>query len=527
MKDWKKVKLGTLLTESKVESKSPDPDKRISVKLNVNGVEKRPLTKDKKGATKYFIRKAGQFIYGKQNLHKGAFGLVPEELDGYESSSDIPAFDVDESCYPEWIYYFFKKGNFYLKLESLAKGVGSKRIHPHQIFDLDIFLPEKEEQKEILDQIEVIKNNHDALISEIESQETLLAQLRQSILQDAIKGNLTTEWRKQNPDIEPASELLKRIQAEKEQLIKEKKIKKEKPLPKIKADEIPFEIPESWEWCRPNDISMAIVDCPHSTPKFKSEGFLCVDTTCMDDNGNLILSAVRRVDQITFHERNRRLIPKPGDIIYAREGSIGKSIVIPENLEVCLGQRVMIYRLHKELNPHLFRYILVSPMFMSQILKAHKGVGAKHVNMSDLRSLPVPLIPIDEQEKLYIQLIKFQLIFDSITNEIINNKERLILLMSDFLVTILGSENELKISPNSGKVEQIKKTHRKQVFDSKTTFMELVELLKKHGRLHAEDLWGMSKFPDDIDQFYAELKKQIEEKKSIKESTEKGYLELA
>ena len=65
MKNWEKVKLGTLLTESKIISQNPNPDNRIRVKLNLMGIEKRPLTKDKKGATKYYIRKAGQFIYGK------------------------------------------------------------------------------------------------------------------------------------------------------------------------------------------------------------------------------------------------------------------------------------------------------------------------------------------------------------------------------------------------------------------------------------------------------------------------------
>ena len=160
MKNWEKVKLGTLLTESKIISQNPNPDNRIRVKLNLMGIEKRPLTKDKKGATKYYIRKAGQFIYGKQNLHKGAFGIIPEELDGFESSLDIPAFDVDQSCYPEWIYYFFRKSDFYLNLENLAKGVGSKRIQPKQIFDLEIYLPTKKEQRKILDEIEKSKSNN-------------------------------------------------------------------------------------------------------------------------------------------------------------------------------------------------------------------------------------------------------------------------------------------------------------------------------------------------------------------------------
>ncbi len=210
MKNWKKVKLGSLLTESKIVSEKPNSDKRIRVKLNVLGVEKRPITKDKKGATKYYTRKAGQFIYGKQNLHKGAFGIIPQELDGFESSSDIPAFDIDESCYPEWIFYFFKKGEFYLKLKSLAKGVGSKRIYPKQIFELEIFLPSKEEQRKVLDEIEKVEISSRKVVNEIDSQEENLKKLRQSILKDAITGELTKEWRSQNPITEQASELLQK-----------------------------------------------------------------------------------------------------------------------------------------------------------------------------------------------------------------------------------------------------------------------------------------------------------------------------
>jgi restriction endonuclease S subunit len=226
MKDWKKVKLGSLLTESKVISENPNPNNRIRVKLNVLGIEKRPETKDKKGATRYYIRKTGQFIYGKQNLHKGAFGIVPQELDGFESSSDIPAFDVDDSCYPEWIFYFFKKGNFYLKLENLAKGVGSKRINTQQIFELEIFLPSKEEQKNILDEINKIELNNTILFQEIRVQEENLKKLRKSILQDAILGKLTQKWRDYNTPNESASDLLEKIKIKRNQLIKNKLIKK-------------------------------------------------------------------------------------------------------------------------------------------------------------------------------------------------------------------------------------------------------------------------------------------------------------
>ena len=105
---WRKVRLGDIITESRIVSNNPDPDRRIKVKLKVLGVEKRGLENEIEGATKQFIRKAGQFIYGKQNFHKGAFGIIPKELDGFESSADLPAFDIAESCLPEWIFYFFK-----------------------------------------------------------------------------------------------------------------------------------------------------------------------------------------------------------------------------------------------------------------------------------------------------------------------------------------------------------------------------------------------------------------------------------
>jgi len=200
MKHWGKVKLGQLFKESRIESSNPDTRRRIRVKLNVGGIEKRPDTNDKEGATKYFTRKKGQFIYGRQNLHKGAFGIIPDELDGFDSSADIPAFDVDDACYPEWIFYYFKQGNFYLSLEDLAKGVGSKRIHPEQLFELYIPLPTKEEQREILDKVKGFEENHRIVSEEINIQRSLLTALRQAILTEAVQGQLTTQWRKENPN---------------------------------------------------------------------------------------------------------------------------------------------------------------------------------------------------------------------------------------------------------------------------------------------------------------------------------------
>ena len=101
--ETKKVK--DFLIESKIEG-IDDINKRLTVKLNLKGITIRESkTIEIEGATKQFIRKSGQFIYGKQNLHKGAFGIVPKELDGYLTSSDIPSFDFKGEIKPKWFYY--------------------------------------------------------------------------------------------------------------------------------------------------------------------------------------------------------------------------------------------------------------------------------------------------------------------------------------------------------------------------------------------------------------------------------------
>ena len=251
---WQYKSIGDFLTESRVESTAPSAERRIRVRLNAEGVEKRPLIAETRGATLYFRRSAGQFIYGKQNLHKGAFGVVPDELDGFESSSDLPSFDVADGLRPRWLEYFLYQGDFYKSLASIARGAATKRIQPAALFAVKLPVPSLQTQDQILARIDSCVSEHSKLGKEITHQETLLTKLKQAILQEAIQGKLTADWRAANPSVEPASQLLYRIRAEKARLIAEKKIRKEKPLPEITPEEVPFEIPKEWVWCRLGEL---------------------------------------------------------------------------------------------------------------------------------------------------------------------------------------------------------------------------------------------------------------------------------
>ncbi|MCF8217188.1 MAG: restriction endonuclease subunit S [Chlorobium sp.] len=185
---WKKVRIGSFLTESWIQDRDNDPKKRLSVRLHLKGVEVREYRgTESDGATAYFIRKAGQFIYGKQNIFKGAVGIVPRELDGYSSTQDIPAFDVADHVDKHWLLFLFSYSNFYKKLELYASGSGSKRLQPKELFRMKISLPPFEVQQKIAEALFFAQHEIDLLKQLAEQYKTQKRGLMQKML--------TGEWR--------------------------------------------------------------------------------------------------------------------------------------------------------------------------------------------------------------------------------------------------------------------------------------------------------------------------------------------
>jgi len=186
--EWKRVKIGSFLTESRIPDRENDPKKRLSVRLHLKGVEVREYRgTESDGATAYFVRKAGQFIYGKQNVFRGSVGIVPPELDGYSSTQDIPAFDVTDGVNKSWLLFLFSYPNFYKKLELYASGSGSKRLHPKELFKMKIALPSFEEQQEIAEALTASQQGIDLLKQLADKYKTQKRGLMQKML--------TGEWR--------------------------------------------------------------------------------------------------------------------------------------------------------------------------------------------------------------------------------------------------------------------------------------------------------------------------------------------
>ena len=252
-------------------------------------------------------------------------------------------------------------------------------------------------------------------------------QLKNSILQWAIQGKLVP----QNPNDEPTSVLLDKIRQEKERLIKEKKIKRDKNASiiyrgednyyyeKILAtgevkcidEEVPFEIPASWSWARLTHVTYLIEDCPHSTAKDEGKGYPLVRTPNIGF-GFLQLNGVHRVSEKVYNQRNVRAVPQKDDLIFAREAPAGNIAVI-QNEKVCLGQRTVLLRPITDcILPQYLAYYVLAPSSQQNLVEKSSGTTVAHVNLSDFRPYLIAVPPIDEQKQIVNKLIELLSLID-------------------------------------------------------------------------------------------------------------------
>uniref|UniRef100_UPI00398C34FB restriction endonuclease subunit S n=1 Tax=Chryseobacterium salviniae TaxID=3101750 RepID=UPI00398C34FB len=182
LSDLNTIFLSDFLTiPDKIKPNIIDKEKLLTVKLHVKGVHKNENSDSLSlGATNYFIRKKGQFIYGKQNLFNGAFAIIPEKYDGFLSSADVPALDINEDIInAKYLFYFFSRKSFYKKLEDIASGSGSKRIHEETLLNLKITIPSLAMQNKVarfLSKFDEKINIENELLTQYENQKKYLLQ---------------------------------------------------------------------------------------------------------------------------------------------------------------------------------------------------------------------------------------------------------------------------------------------------------------------------------------------------------------
>lgn len=241
-------------------------------------------------------------------------------------------------------------------------------------------------------------------------------ELKSLILQLAVQGKLTQKWREENPDVEPASVLLERIKAEKEKLIKQKKITKGEQLPEISEDEVQFDLPENWKWCRFDDIGI-----PQPGFSFKSQFF-------NQDGRGVPLIRIRDLHKEsieTFYSGDYReeFIVNDGEYLVGMDGNF--NIAKWKKGKALLNQRVCrLFFISNELVKDVFIHALQFELWKLQGTKSYTTVD--HLSGGQIKTSIIPLPPLAEQKaivEVVNQLFAELEQLESLTKERIQLKE--------------------------------------------------------------------------------------------------------
>lgn len=261
--------------------------------------------------------------------------------------------------------------------------------------------------------IEVLSlfDGNQALQGEHIYQLDLLKKLRKQILQDAVEGKLVP----QDPNDEPADELLERIKMEREKLIREKKISKEKPLPEIKLEEIPFEIPGSWHWVRIGEISQ------HNSGKTLDGGRnsgrprKCLTTSNLywgyfeTDNLKTILIEDEELERCTA---------KKGDLLICEGGDAGRAAIWDSNTSVCFQNHLHRVRFYENINTSFGYWYFLHLSLCGRIENYRKGMGISNLSGKSLSMIVIPLVPIEEQHRIVTRIEKLMKLCDELEQNI-------------------------------------------------------------------------------------------------------------
>lgn len=225
-------------------------------------------------------------------------------------------------------------------------------------------------------------------------------ELKNSILQLAIQGKLV----EQRSEEGAAEELFAQIQAEKQQLIAQKKIKKEKPLPEIAEDEKPFDIPDSWKWCRLGSVLYKLTDGTHSTPKYTTSGVPFLSVKDMS-SGKLNFSNCKYISEQEHQELYSRCNPEYGDLLLTKVGTTGIPVIVNTNKPFSLFVSVALLKFDQNLIYNKFLQVLInSPLVQMQAVENTRGVGNKNWVMRDIANTIMVLPPIAEQKRIVAKI---------------------------------------------------------------------------------------------------------------------------
>lgn len=422
------------------------------------------LAKDAPSRAKKIVKK-GTVIYSTVRPYLLNIAIIEQEFSPEPiASTAFAIIHPFAGMFSNYIYYYLRSPTFIKYVEGCQTGIAYPAINDKQFFTGLIAIPPSGEQDLIVNKVGELMSLCDQLEQQsltsldVHSQlvETLLATLtdsqnaeelaenwarisqhfdtlftteasidalKQTILQLAVMGKLVP----QDPNDEPASELLKRIEQEKAQLVKEGKIKKQKPLPPISEDEKPFELPVGWEWCKFGLLSEFINGDRGSNYPNKNEyvdsGVPWINTGHIEKDGTLSVESMNYITQKKFDELRGGKI-KNGDLVYCLRGAtFGKTAFVTPYKIGAIASSLMIIRPFIIQAGAFFYNYLTSPFGKSQIFRFDNGSAQPNLSANSVMLYAFPCPPLEEQSRIYNEVQRLFEICESLKSNILSAQQ--------------------------------------------------------------------------------------------------------
>lgn len=414
MSEWKKVKIGDFLTER--EGRYKPNDKEISKYQRLDKIDfsGHIHISDKPTKTDMIIVFPGDLIISGINVAKGAISV-------YQGKEPVCAtihyssytFD-DKKVDLDYFKYFVKSPAFIFALQQQVKGGIKTEIKPKHLLPLEISLPDLSTQKEIVKVLSKKIEKVELIKSEIESQKAYAKQLRQNILQEAIEGKLTEEWRKENPVVKgnpdfDAEALFEKIQVEKchtdSELLRNSK---KKVFESISENEQPFEIPEGWKWVKLEHLAeVGTGATPLTSEKKYYENGTIPWITSSSTGNDFVSKADVFITEIALKETNCSLNPK-GTLVVAMYGQGKTRGQITELcIEAATNQACATIKIFEKDNVVLKKYIkFVFKKMYEEIRSLAQGGTQPNLNLGKISNTIFPLPPLAEQKEIVSRVEK-------------------------------------------------------------------------------------------------------------------------
>lgn len=312
----------------------------------------------------------------------------------------------ENTAKPQLFMYFILSSHFQKQLLDNCTGTTAKGIKADKLKHLRLPLPPLAEQKRIVSKIEELLpyiDRYERAWSKLEQFNNRFPEdMKKSLLQYAIQGKLV----EQRPEEGTAEELFAQIQEEKQRLIRDKKIKKEKPLPEITDDEKPFDIPDSWKWVRFGTVIDMLSGYAFKSQDFKQEGKYRLLRGI-----NLGVDTIRWEDTVYLDEISDKLNTYKlafGDLLLGLDRpwiSDGIRVGIFNDLQdTFLVQRVLRIREIGAVTNKYAALILRSALFMNAVAPQTTGISVPHISPAQVGNTAIPLPPLAEQKRIVEKL---------------------------------------------------------------------------------------------------------------------------